>query len=87
MRSAGGDLQITQLAGAVNGLFLASTPSNDGLNGRDARPGQQVWHYPVAGGSGPLVIPVPFWRSARQPVRSARLIPVVTRRCERCSSS
>jgi eukaryotic-like serine/threonine-protein kinase len=50
MWSAGGDLGITQLAGAVNGLFLATAPG--GLYGWNAKTGQQVWHYPVAGGSG-----------------------------------
>jgi serine/threonine protein kinase len=52
MWSAGGDLGLTQLAGAVNGLFLAVAPGNAGLYGWDARTGQQAWHSPVADGSG-----------------------------------
>lgn len=49
--SAGGDLGLTQLAGAVNGMFLAAAPGN-GLYGWDARTGQQAWHFPVTGNSG-----------------------------------
>lgn len=49
--TAGSGLGELEFLGAVRGLFLAATAK--GLYGFRADTGEQVWHHPVSGGSGP----------------------------------